>query len=71
MSQLPQHEMTALNMELGELTPAVEAYSALQRLRTEISELEGLLSGNDEEMRKLAAEEKRSLEEQVRRAHCM
>ena len=30
MSRLPQQELTALNVELGELTPAVEAYNALQ-----------------------------------------
>lgn len=65
MSRLPQQELTALNVELGELTPAVEAYNALQRLLNEAKELDGLMSGEDEDMRKLAREEQQALEEQV------
>ncbi len=65
MNSLPQQELTALNVELGELTPAVEAYNALQRLLDEAKELEGLTSGEDEDMRKLAREEQQVLQEQV------
>ncbi|CAL8462217.1 g1748 [Coccomyxa elongata] len=64
-NKLPQQELTALNVELGELTPAVEAYNALQRLLTEAKELEGMLNGEDDDMRKLAREEQQALEEQV------
>lgn len=64
-NKLPQQELTALNVELGELTPAVEAYNALQRLLTEAEELEGMLNGEDDDMRKLAREEQQALEEQV------
>ena len=65
-NKLPQQELTALNVELGELTPAVEAYNALQRLLTEAKGLEDMLNGEDDDMRKLAREEQQALEEQVR-----
>lgn len=43
----------------------VEAYSDLQRVSSEITELDSMLHGNDEELRKLAKEEKQLLEQQV------
>jgi hypothetical protein len=65
MSGLPQQEVTALNIEMGELTPVVDAYMALQSHKAELGNLESLLHGGDEDLQKLAREEKQLLEKEV------
>ena len=66
---MDQAELTAMNVELGEVTPLVEAYSVLTRLRAEAAELEALAAGADEpDMRKLASEELQALLQQVQLA---
>lgn len=63
---MDQAELTALNVELGEVTPLMEAYSALTRLHAEAAELEALAASAEEpDMRKLAAEELQTLLVQV------
>ena len=66
-AELSQQELTALNVELGEATPAVEAYAALRALRAEVAGLERMAAGEaDADMRALVQEERASLLQQVR-----
>jgi hypothetical protein len=66
-AELPQQELTALNVELGAATPVVEAYAALCALRAEAHDLERMAAREaDADMRTLAAEERASLLLQVR-----
>ena len=58
---LGQQELTALNVELGESTTVVETYRALCSLQAELTDLQSLASGPDEDLRALAAEERDSL----------
>ena len=68
---LSQAELTALNVELGEVTPLADAYGALARLRAEAAELQALAAGAEEpDMRALAAEELQALLQQVRLCPC-
>ena len=65
-ASLTQQQLTALNVELGEATPVVEAYAAVQKLQAEAADLERMARlERDAEMRLLALEERRDVMQQV------
>ena len=65
-ASLTQQALTALNVELGEATPVVEAYAAVQKLHAEAADLERMATSDaDVEMRALALEERGGVMQQV------
>ncbi|KAL4447668.1 hypothetical protein ABPG75_004887 [Micractinium tetrahymenae] len=67
MSRLSPADMARLNKELSDLEPIVEAVDALQAKRSELEGLQTLLddAGEDEEMRRMAREERAALLEEM------
>lgn len=67
MSQLSPADMARLNKELSDLEPIVEAVDAWRAKRSELEGLQALLddAGEDEEMRRLAREERAALLEEL------
>ncbi|KAK9818328.1 hypothetical protein WJX72_010686 [[Myrmecia] bisecta] len=67
VADMPPQELVALNKELSELEPVVEALDSFDSLQKEIAELEALASdrAEPEEMRRMAQEERQDLQQQV------
>ena len=65
MQRLPQQELTALNVELGELTPVVNAFTALQAQQQEAEELDSIIAGGDSDVLAMARHEKKALLQNV------
>lgn len=61
----PAEQFTKLSREYAELTPVVEAINELREAKAELAGLEAMLADKDPDIRAMAADEERALEERL------